>query len=75
MVVNLTIEGQNISAAGRQHRLVASWRKVNDGEASKSKGNGLVSRDPDSRVIRPAMSDALGHSGGQYGCTFGALTR
>src|SRR5689334_14786210 len=62
MVVNLTIEDHGETSAGGLHRLVPEHRQVDDRKAPESERNAADFVGPDSRIVRPAVDDCVGHT-------------
>ena len=72
-VVDFSVVDDHKSPAGGEHRLVAGWRKVNDGETPMSQRDTGLRICPDTAVVRPTMLHCIGHAAGQ-GLEFGLLT-
>ena len=62
MVDNLAVEGNHITARSTGHRLVASSREIENGQALVGKGNAKRLLLPDASRIRPAMGDRCAHA-------------
>ena len=60
-VVDLAIEHDDVPAAGRQHRLVAFGREVENRQPPVPQRDAGFSVEPAAGVIRPAVPDGLGH--------------
>jgi hypothetical protein len=64
MVVNLTIEGDHIPAAGRHHRLMSGGGEIENSQPPmrERKPGMLVRPHPD--IIRPAVDEGIGRAAG-----------
>src|SRR5689334_14568310 len=66
IVVDFAVEGENEAAVGREHRLVAGGRRIDDGEAAMAQAcrvSRIVDyiRNPDALIVATAMLDAREH--------------
>ena len=62
VVVDFTVEGQGIAAAGREHGLMPGRGPVDDGETTKPQRQPGIFVHPDPRTVRPAMPQARRHA-------------
>ena len=64
MVVDLAVEDDDASPRGGQHRLMASRRQVDDGQALVSQRDAGLAVEPDAGIVGAAMRDGVRHPAG-----------
>ena len=64
-VINLTIEDKDMAAAGQHHRLVPCRRQIDNCQPPVAKRNARLRLNPDTAVIGPTVSQAIGHCANQ----------
>jgi hypothetical protein len=74
-IINFAVEGNDEAAAGRDHRLRAGRRQVDDREAAMAERQSRLSIAPDIAGIRPAMKHDIGHALGGMAERFWAHSR
>ena len=60
-VIELAIIGQHEATVGREHRLIASWREVDDREPPVSERDASAGVDPVTVAVWPTMRDRSRH--------------
>jgi len=71
VVVDLSIENDDVTPGGRSHRLAALVAQIEDREAAEAKGDAGVGIDLHPLVVGPPVDERVGHGADQAGDRLG----
>src|SRR5262249_25944137 len=60
-VVDLTVVSDDVATRCREHGLMPLWRKIEDRKTAVAECNVCTCITPDSRIVRSAMTQGVGH--------------